>query len=217
VSNAQFRFFVEDGGYTEKWRDCWTDEGWEVRQREGWTEPRFWQKPFWSIDNKPVVGESWYEAVAYANWLGRATGRAFRLPTEAEWERAARHTDGREWPWGDEWQDGIVNNRDAGVGRTTAVGSFPGGAAVCGAQDLSGNVWEWCQTRYRDENGEIYPLPYRPDDGREKLSGDDDVWRILRGGAFDLNQWYVRAAFRGDDDPDSSDSHVGFRVVEHLS
>jgi formylglycine-generating enzyme required for sulfatase activity len=215
VTNAQFRFFVEDGGYTEKWRDCWTDEGWEYRQEGAWTASRDWEDPIWSLDNKPVVRASWYEAVAYANWLSRVEGRSFSLPTEAQWERAARHTDGRQYPWGDEWQDGIVNSEVAGIGRTTAVGSFPGGAAECGADDLSGNVWEWCQSRY-DDGKTRYPLPYRPDDGREELAGGRRVRRILRGGAFYVNLQYVRAALRNDGYPNYRGANFGFRVVEHL-
>jgi formylglycine-generating enzyme required for sulfatase activity len=217
VTNAQFRTFVEDGGYTAKWRHCWTKEGWQFWDSERWSEPRYWQDAFWSLDNKPVVGVSWYEAAAYANWLSQVMGRDFRLPTEAQWERAARHTDGRIYPWGDEWQDGLVNSEESGLNRTTAVGSFPGGAAVCGAHDLSGNVWEWCSTRYRDENGQEYPTPYRPDDGREDLSGDVSIWRVLRGGAFNTFQWDMRAAVRSGSDPFSGYNYIGFRVVEHLS
>ena len=162
------------------------------------------------------MGVSWYEAVAYTNWLSQTSGRSFGLPSEAQWERAARHTDGRDWPWGDEWLDGLVNSREAGIGRTTAVGAFPGGAAVCGAQDMSGNVWEWCQSRYDDENGRDYPMPYRPDDGREELSGGPPITRVLRGGAFYVNQRNVRAAIRDDSHPDGRDYNIGFRVVEHL-
>ena len=79
---------------------------------------------------------------------------------------------------------------------------------------MSGNVWEWCQTRYCDENGEQYPMPYRPDDGREELSGD--LRRILRGGAFYDYQQNVRAAIRDDNFPLNRKFFVGFRVVEHL-
>lgn len=144
------------------------------------------------------------------------TGRDFRLPSEAQWERAARHTDRRKFPWADEWRDGLVNSEEAGVGRTTAVGSFPRGAALCGAQDMSGNVWEWCSTRWRDEKGKNYPLPYR-NDAREELRGDDNVWRVCRGGAFADSYWYMRPAFRNLLDPYYRDNSVGMRVVECLS
>ncbi|MFQ5437094.1 MAG: formylglycine-generating enzyme family protein, partial [Anaerolineae bacterium] len=168
VTNAQFRYFWEDGGYTEKWRHCWTDEGWEYKESRDWTEPRVWDNPQFNLPNQPVVGISWYEAVAYANWLAEKTGQPYRLPTEAEWERAARHTDGRKYPWGETWYDGIVNSEEAGIGRPTAVGIFPDGAAECGALDMSGNVDEWCQTRWQNEERQDYP-PLWADDGRENL------------------------------------------------
>lgn len=217
VTNAQYRFFVDAGGYGNP--DYWTKEGWQQRQKEKWTEPRFWDDPTWNGANKPVVGVSWYEAVAYCHWLSAATGKPYRLPTEAEWERAARHTDGREYPWGDEWQDGIINSSEAKVGRTTAVASFPHSAAHCGAQDLSGNVLEWCQTRYRDEKQKEYPLPYRGDDGRENLSGGNNVTRCCRGGAFPSAYRDCRAAYRDYGDPHFRLGSFGFRVVvaEHLS
>ena len=102
VTNAQYRFFIEDGGYTEqRWLEkCWTTEGRNYRQENRWTQPRFWDNAAYALPNQPVVGVSWYEAAAYAHWLAAKTGKAYRLPTEAEWERAARHTDGRTYPWG---------------------------------------------------------------------------------------------------------------------
>ncbi|MCB9421360.1 MAG: SUMF1/EgtB/PvdO family nonheme iron enzyme [Ardenticatenaceae bacterium] len=147
VTHAQFRFFVADGGYTDKWRHCWTKDGWRYKERDGWTEPRYWNDPQFNSPNQPVVGISWYEAAAYAHWLAEKTGKNYRLPTEAEWERAARHTDNRIYPWGNDWRDGIVNSTEAGIGRPTAVGGFPAGAAEGGIQDMSGNVWEWCQDK----------------------------------------------------------------------
>ncbi|MCL4265554.1 MAG: SUMF1/EgtB/PvdO family nonheme iron enzyme [Anaerolineae bacterium] len=204
VTNAQYRFFVAAGGYENP--DFWTKEGWQQRGKEKWTQPRHWDDPFISIDNKPVVGVSWYEAVAYCNWLSAQTGQPYRLPTEAEWEWAARHTDGRTYPWGEQWQDGIINSREADVGRTTAVGSFPHSTAVCGAQDMSGNVWEWCQTRWADEE------PYRGDDGRENLDGQ--VRRVVRGGSWDFDQYAARAACRDHYHPTVRGLYYGgFRLV----
>ena len=100
ATNAQYRRFIEDGGYTDRWRRCWTADGW--RYFEGIS--RRHRQPIGN-PNQPVVGVSWYEAAAYAGWLAATTGRPYRLPTEAEWERAARHTDGRTYPWRDSWQE----------------------------------------------------------------------------------------------------------------
>ncbi|MCP4422889.1 MAG: formylglycine-generating enzyme family protein, partial [Chloroflexi bacterium] len=167
------------------------------------TRPRYWNDARFATPNKPVVGISWYEALAYCNWLSAKTGRPYRLPTEAEWERTARHTDGREYPWGNEWQDGIVNSEEAEVGKTTAVGSFPDSTAACGAQDMSGNVWEWCQTRYVSQE------PYRGDDGREDLSGGGG--RVLRGGSWYEDKGPSRCAARNRLDPWGRGIILGFR------
>ncbi|NCF69846.1 MAG: SUMF1/EgtB/PvdO family nonheme iron enzyme, partial [Chloroflexi bacterium] len=197
VTNAQFRHFWQDGGYGEKWRQCWTAEGWNWRKRSELTMPRFFNRPELNLPNQPVTGVSWYEAVAYANWLAERTGRPYRLPTEAQWERAARHTDGRTYPWGEDWQDGIANTQEVGLGRPCTVGIFPGDRSKDGLLDMAGNVNEWCQTRWHDEQGQEYPLPYRLDDGREELGGGDDIWRVIKGGSYfdDKSDW-PRCAYR---------------------
>ncbi|MCA9952887.1 MAG: SUMF1/EgtB/PvdO family nonheme iron enzyme [Anaerolineales bacterium] len=214
VTNAQFRFFVEDGGYSEKWKQCWTKDGLQGWQFKGSvTQPRYWNNDRFNLPNQPVVGISWYEAVAYANWLAATTNKAYRLPMEAEWERAARHTDGRTYPWGNEWQDGFANSKEAGLKRTVPVGIFPGGTAVCGAMDMSGNVREWCQTRWRDENRQEYP-PIWQDDGRENLAGDDSIYRVLKGGSYhDNKDNWPRCAFRLRLSPNLRHDYIGFRIV----
>ncbi len=98
----------------------------------------------YDLPNHPVMAVTWYEAVAFSNWLGKKLGRAVSLPSEAQWERAARHTDGRKYPWKGEITPDHANYDETGIGTTTAVGIFPKGAAECGALDMSGNVWEWC-------------------------------------------------------------------------
>ena len=138
-------------------------------------QPWRWNDPDYALHNQPVVGVSWYEAVAYAEWLKQTVGKPYRLPAEAEWERAARHTDGRIYPWGNEWDANMANGKETGWGRPTVVGCFPEGNAKCGAADMAGNVWEWCQTRWKDEKQKEYPLPYQPDDGREFLKCGDDA------------------------------------------
>jgi formylglycine-generating enzyme required for sulfatase activity len=198
ITNAQYDAFVRDGGYTERWRHCWTDEGWEWKEDQ--TAPERYGRAF-DLPNHPVVGVSWYEARAYCNWLGECLKLFALLPTEAQWERAARGTDGRRYPWG----GGLTPdhaNFDMHVGTTTAVGIFPKGASPCGALDMSGNVWAWCLTKWRDN----YEAP--PDDDAE-----GDARRVLRGGSFSLNARGVRCAVRSWGYPVSRNVNIGFRVV----
>lgn len=213
ITNAQFRFFVTAGGYTEKWRTCWTDEGWQYKEGGDWQAPHYWDTPQLAHDNQPVVGVSWYEAIAYANWLRETTGENYRLPTEAEWERAARHTDGRVYTWGNEWQADIVNSAEIGIKRPSAVGAFPASSAESGAHDMLGNVWEWCQTRWRNEKGEEYQMPYQFDDDREQLEGDWNVYRVFRGGSSWDDKAASRCGVRLRNSPLYRGYRVGFRVV----
>src|SRR5262249_33065768 len=108
----------------------------------------------------PVVNVSWDDAMAYADWLATVSRQPWRLPTEAEGEKAARGPDGRIYPWGDHWDQTRANTSDGGPGTTTPVGRNPRGASPYGAQDLAGNVWEWCSTLSL-----LYP--YQETDGRE--------------------------------------------------
>ncbi len=195
VTVAQFAIFLQDGGYEDM-------RYWGGKQSAGWRwrlnahpdyrgpepviQPRYWLQPPWHGENHPVIGVSWYEAHAYCAWLAEKSGREYRLPTEEEWERAARHTDGREYPWGGTWQDGIINSSEAQINRPTAVGSFPRGAAQCGAQDMSGNVWEWTQTLVENKY-------YR-----------------VRGGAWLYYRDFARVAGRFNSDPDSRTTTAGF-------
>ncbi len=231
VTVAQYRPFVEQGGYTEK-GPWWTEAGWkQVHDVDKRTAPWGWDNPSLTLDNHPVVGVTWYEAVAYCHWLTQrlrekgmlGEGRVVRLPTEAEWEWAARGPEGLRWPWGNEWPgDGIpCNGQEAGIGRATAVGLFHPGRAwhrdmavelpklpltAEALYDQAGNVWEWCATRWR-ENYQDYPRDdlWSPD----YLEGDDT--RVLRGGAYWSNSARCRGACRVGDDPRLRDGVGGFR------
>jgi formylglycine-generating enzyme required for sulfatase activity len=153
----------------------------------------------------PVVGVSWPDAQNYVSWLRGETGRPYRLPTEAEWEKAARGTEGRLWPWGDEWDPGLCNSGEAGPGGTTQVGQYsPGGDSPYGCADMAGNVSEWCQSRFK-------PYPYDPQDGREDLEASGH--RVMRGGSFLDDAMYVRCACRNWLGPDLVNWSYGFRVV----
>jgi formylglycine-generating enzyme required for sulfatase activity len=130
VTVGEYREFIEHGGYTDqRW---WTAGGFgESESPKDWTEQL-------QFPNRPVVGASWYEAMAYCAWAG------CRLPTEAEWERAARRNEGRKFPWGNARPDATRLNYDRNVGRPTPVGVYPLGATPDGIHDMAGNVWEWC-------------------------------------------------------------------------
>ncbi len=213
VTNAQYAAFVQDGGYAQKRQRCWTQAGWDWKgDRAG---PDTYGGVF-DLPNHPVVVVSWYEAVAFCGWL---TGRlrvageirpdeVVTLPSEPQWEKAARGTDGRVYPWGNQPDPGRVNYADTGVGATSAVGCFPGGASPYGALDLSGNVWEWCRTKWQESYHD-----YEGDD----LAGagndlEGDAPRMLRGGAFDGNERFVRCACRLRNNPDLRNPSVGFRL-----
>jgi len=229
VTNAQFRRFMETGGYANPawWPDARAAGHWKegkfldpYNNNQPTDQPRYWTDAKWSGDTQPVVGVSWYEALAYARWTGK------RLPTEAEWEKAAsweKEQGGvgekkRVYPWGDTWQPDRCNSRETSLQKTTPVGQYsPAGDSPYGLVDMAGNVWEWCSTRWDNENDKPYSYPYTPDDGREDLSGSDKIVRVLRGGS-----WYnaadgVRCARRNWDYPRDWNYYWGFRCCATFS
>ena len=135
VTVAQYRPFVDEGGYDHQ--DCWTPDGWNWRQKNNIEGPKTYPDVF-QTPNHPQVGVSWYEAVAYCRWLSQKSNREILLPTEVQWERAARHTDGRIYPWDGELDPDKCNFNETGIGSTSAVGLFPQGNAECGAADMAG-------------------------------------------------------------------------------
>ncbi len=148
-------------------------------------------------EQHPVVHVSWYDAVAYCDWLSQATAKIYRLPTEQEWEKAARGTDGRAYPWGNVWQDGLCNVGESGIKGITPVGRYsPRGDSPYGCVDMAGNVWEWTDSWY-DEDKNV---------------------RVVRGGSWYHVRGGARCAARLDGgSPDSSFSYFGFRCVSPVS
>ena len=163
-------------------------------------------------DDHPVVNVSWDDAVAFAKWLSQKSGKTVQLPTEAQWEKAARGPstgsgDGRIYPWGNDWDEKKANVSSD----TAAVGSYSsaGGDSPFGLADMAGNVWEWCNDwydakAYEGRTGQTVKDPTGPASG---------ITRVLRGGSWLFNQFCVRAACRNSFRPDGRNFNIGFRVV----
>jgi formylglycine-generating enzyme required for sulfatase activity len=157
------------------------------------------------LADHPVVYVTWHDARAYVRWLQETTEQPYRLPTEPEWEKAARGENGLIWPWGNDWDEQKCNVKLSGPGETTPVGQYsPAGDSPYGCADLAGNVWEWCSTLHK-------AYPYRPDDGRENLDASGN--RVLRGGYWNSSPGRVRCAYRSVSHPVSHFFSLGFRVA----
>ena len=205
VTNAQYRSFIDNRGYLDQ--SLWTAFGWRWHRDNSITQPGCWDDLESSSSDQPVVCVSWYEAVAYAAWLSRETGLEVRLPSEAEWEKAARGTTSRTYPWGEDRPDSTRANFDDDVGKPSPVGSYPAGAGPYGALDMAGNVWEWTSSRYAD-------YPYAADDGRDDLGSTDG--RVARGASWSYPGSYLRSAFRAWFDPSFRSRYIGLRLVVAL-
>ncbi len=205
ITNAQYGRFIEEGGYNNQ--AFWTGDGRAWLKKESITQPAYWDDSKWNRPDHPVVGVSWYEAVAYCRWLSEVVGQEFRLPTEAEWEKAARGEHGREWPWGNEFDPQKANTNEGGPRRTTPVGQYsPDGDSPYGAADMAGNVWEWCQDWFAKDYYQRSPSenPPGPETGGS---------RVLRGGSWLYAQPSARCACRHGNSPGDRSINVGFRVA----
>lgn len=287
ITNAQYNTFVQEDGYANPawWLiaiqdGCWTPG--KLQRRVFSIDDGKWSEVFETADkaddcglpfnlpNHPVVGISWYEMLAFCEWLGtrwRTNGwlredQRVVLPNEPEWEKSARGgilipehpvivtaqhlpqvtpinqallirnaLPTRTYPWGDTYIVGSANIdeivRDIGpnyLASTSALGTYPQGVSPYGAQDMSGNIWEWTRSAWgplRREKGRYrselqYRYPYEPYDGRESVSAGREVARVLRGGSWGVNQDDARPSYRYKDLPDLRFINVGFRVVVPL-
>lgn len=162
----------------------------------------------------PVVTISWEDALAYCQWLSKETKKTYRLPTEAEWEKAARGTDGRIYPWGNEWNAEACNNGGEG---TTPVTQYEDFTSPFGCADMVGNVQEWVSTIWgEDRKTPDYPYPYNAHDGREDLADDPQrpyLRRIHRGGSFKDSPEKCTCTKRGRIKPSNANEARGFRIV----
>jgi formylglycine-generating enzyme required for sulfatase activity len=197
VTNAAFNAFVEAGGYTTE--AYWSADGWEWLQDKGAGQLPL-ECEVSTADDYPRACVTWYEAEAYARWRGG------RLPTEAEWEFAARGPESLVYPWGNEWDATLANVVD--TEDTTVVGSYPAGASWVGALDMAGNVMEWVQDWLGDYDEAAQTDPTGPERGR---------FKVEKGGWWGSNAFVARGAFRYYEDPPTyQDHHIGFRIVSDV-
>jgi formylglycine-generating enzyme required for sulfatase activity len=241
VTVAQFRLFVEAKGYENE--AFWTPAGLYYLAGKArkdalpdWFRGEYGQEsfpirrpkayaPVFQTPNHPQVGVSWFEAWAYCQWLnatftaaqlGLPPGWQVALPTDAEWECAARSPDDRFFPWDSQGSEDELNRRcnwhGTGLGQTSAVGLFPDGKSAGGAHDLAGNVWEWCQSRWVP----VATAKEQADFNRfADLDADESLGeRGLRGGSWiDYDPDDLRAASRTRSEPGCRFHDVGFRLV----
>lgn len=217
ITNSDFSEFIQDTKYkttAEKEKTGFVFDP-KYRAVEGST----WKRPFGpnsnlkNKENHPVVQVSWFDALKFCKWLTKKTGHKYRLPTEAEWEKAARGTDRKIFPWGNKWEPSFCNSEYRFKG-TTPVNYFEkNNISPYGCVDMCGNVFEWTSTTIGTTKPwpEKYLYPYDPNDGRENLKLE--TRRVGRGGSYSREWIYCRNTFRFADMPKDRYSAQGFRVV----
>jgi formylglycine-generating enzyme required for sulfatase activity len=186
VTNEKYRAFILAGGYEKQ--QYWSDDGWKWKTRNNITGPGHWNDKQWNKPDHPVVGVSYYEAEAYATWAGK------RLPTEQEWEKAARGEDGRQYPWGEEFDKKKCNSIESGIDHTTPVSQYTHGISPYGCYDMVGNVWESCSSQYDKKDG----------------------GRVIRGGSWLNFPEFLRVSYRGENFADARFNTFGFRLLQDI-
>ena len=212
LTNRQFSEFIKDAKHVTT---AEKEGGWHQKQVKyikgvDWKHSTDQKDKWEDKEDHPVVQVSWDDAMAYCKWFNETFKSELgdlllRLPTEAEWEKAARGAYGKEWPWGNEFDPSKCNSVEGRKGSTTPVGAYSstGGDSPYGCADMVGDVWEWTHSLYTK-------YPYSAKDGREDETSRDS--RVLRGGSFGNDRDLARCASRFNDAPDGRDEFIGFRV-----
>ena len=219
VTRRMYRQFIQAGGYTK--RDYWSPEGWDWRQQVGrvepdnWAEDAQWGEPpgiFKQTEDHPVIGVNCFEAEAFCRWAG------LRLPTEAEWEKAARWDGERSriYAWGNAWDVTRSNNANDPLypgAQTAPIGKYPQGASACGCLDMIGNAWEWVSDWYAEDYFATSP-------GTDPQGPAEGDLRVIKGGSWFGSNFVgadendrLRAALRVRYDPHNADGGIGFRCA----
>ena len=182
VTNEDFAKFVAETGY--------------ITEAEKAADGATWRTRGEGKERHPVVEISWNDAVAYCQWLGK------RLPTEAEWEKAAKGTEGLIYPWGDEWDPAKANTKESGLRGTTVVGSFAEGVSPYGLFDMAGNVWEWTSDWYEAYLGSDFQSEYF-----------GQKYKVIRGGGWFAESDRVRTTYRSCTSAEATNDNLGFRCA----
>ena len=202
ITNQQFKCFIEEKAYENK--DFWHFDGWKILQSEHWNSPRDWDNIIKADMDYPVVGISWFEAVAFCVWLSYEINDDVMLPSDTQWQRAAQGDKGYEYPWGNSWNADFCNNTVGQIHKfrrkaTTVTQYENKNKSPCGVVDMVGNVEEWCLTNYESGVNDATLKPYRA---------------VLRGGSwFSLNSRDLRVTMRSRSEPKNRCRFRGFRIA----
>ena len=186
VTNAQYARFLEVSGYAP---------------------PEFWDDERFNAPDFPVVGVSWYDVTHFLEWLGTLENTAYRFPSEAEWEKAARGTDAREYPWGDVWDADRANTSESGNKQLMPAGSYPLGVSPYGCYDMAGNAYDWCFDWFHME-------AYKYSSAENPLGASEGRRKVIRGGSWIARgEFAARCANRAACEPIRGLHNLSFRIA----